>query len=372
LSTLSPGSTTIYTVIVSNNGPDGVTNATVTDVTPAGLTFGSWTCSGSGGAVCPASGTGNVSAVVTLPVGSNVTFRINATVSGDASGSITNTAAVTLPAGTTDPSPANNSASDTDTVAPAASQTDLAITKNDGVSSLSPGSTTTYTIVVSNNGPTAVTGATVTDAPDSLTLGPWTCSGSGGAVCPASGSGNLSVVVTLPVGGSITFQIAATVKSEATGSMTNTATVTLPAGTSDSNPANNVATDTNSILTQRIGVAKSAGTPLQTGPTAFEIPYTIIVSNVGPIPATNEQVTDALDETFATGSPTVSLAAGATASGVNGATAAQCAANSSFTGTGSATALLAGNTTLAPGQGAPSRSRARHLSDRCVDSQLRS
>ena len=115
--------------------------------------------------------------------------------------------------------------------------------------------------------------------------------------------------MTLPVGSSITFRITATVKPDASGSMTNTATVTLPAGTADSNPANNVATDTDSILAQRIGVAKSAGSPQQAGPTAFEIPYTIIVSNIGSIPATNVQVTDALDETFTAGSPAVSLVA---------------------------------------------------------------
>ena len=42
-------------------------------------------------------------------------------------------------------------------------QADLAITKTDGVSMATPGGTTTYTIVVSNNGPSNVTGATVTD-----------------------------------------------------------------------------------------------------------------------------------------------------------------------------------------------------------------
>ena len=360
VSTLSPGATTIYTVIVSNNGPNAVTGATVADNPPASLTFGEWTCVGSGGAVCSASGSGNVSAVVTLPVGSSVTFRINATVTTNASGSITNTAAVTLPVGTTDANPSNNSASDTDTIADAANQADLAITKTDGVSSLSPGSTTTYTIVVSNNGPNALAGATVTDdAPDSLTLGAWTCSASGGAACPGSGSGNLSAVVTLPVGGSITFQIAATVKPDASGSITNTATVTLPAGTADPNPVNNVATDTNSILAQRIGVAKSAGAPQQLGLATFEIPYTIVLSNIGPIPATNVQVTDALDHTFATGSPTLALVAVPTASGINGATASQCQVNSSFSGTGNATSLFAGNTTLAPGQGCAITIRVR-------------
>ena len=54
------------------------------------------------------------------------------------------------PAGVIDPSAANNTASDTDTVNPVA---DLAITKTDGVASVNAGGSTTYTVTVTNNGP---------------------------------------------------------------------------------------------------------------------------------------------------------------------------------------------------------------------------
>jgi uncharacterized repeat protein (TIGR01451 family) len=252
VSTLVLGSTTLYTVIVTNNGPNAVTGATLTDTAPAGVTFGAWTCTGAGGATCPASGSGNVSASVTLPVGGTVTFQITATVGNNASGNITNTASIALPAGTTDPNPANNTASDTDTITTTsvATQADLAITKTDGVSTLTPGGATTYTVVVTNNGPAAVTGATVTDtAPEGVTFGGWTCTGTAGGVCPSSGSGHLNATVTLPSGSSVTFSINANVKPDAAGSVTNTATVTLPAGVGDPNPANNVATDTDTIPT---------------------------------------------------------------------------------------------------------------------------
>mgnify|MGYP003694250635 CR=1 FL=1 len=53
---------------------------------------------------------------------------------------------------------------------------DLVVTKSDGVTELLPGSATVYTITVTNQGPDAVTGATLTDtAPAGLTLGNWTC-----------------------------------------------------------------------------------------------------------------------------------------------------------------------------------------------------
>src|SRR5207245_10941524 len=75
--------------------------------------------------------------------------------------SVSNTATVAAPAGVTDPTPANNSATDTDTVNERA---DLQISKTDGVTSVNAGGSTTYTIRVTNNGPSSVTGATLTDA----------------------------------------------------------------------------------------------------------------------------------------------------------------------------------------------------------------
>ena len=64
--------------MAANAGPSDVTGATVTDTAPAGLTIGNWTCAGSGGASCPASGTGNISALVTIPNGGSVTFTVGA------------------------------------------------------------------------------------------------------------------------------------------------------------------------------------------------------------------------------------------------------------------------------------------------------
>ena len=62
---------------------------------------------------------------------------------------VVNTATITS-APATDPTPANNAATDTDTVTKSA---DLAIAKTDGVASVVAGTSTTYTITVTNNGP---------------------------------------------------------------------------------------------------------------------------------------------------------------------------------------------------------------------------
>ena len=92
--------------------------------------------------------------IPTLPAGGTVTFSVTATVTATA-GSVTNTATVAPPSGTTDPTPGNNSATDTDTVTPVA---DLAVTKTDGVTSVNAGGRTTYTIVVTKTGRRSVTG----------------------------------------------------------------------------------------------------------------------------------------------------------------------------------------------------------------------
>ena len=108
---------------------------------------------------------------------------MNATVAGGASGTIANTATIAVPVGVTDPTPANNSATDTDTVNLVA---DLSITKSDGVATVNAGATTTYTIVVSNGGPSAANGATFTDpAVANLSVTAVSCgSATGAAACP--------------------------------------------------------------------------------------------------------------------------------------------------------------------------------------------
>jgi uncharacterized repeat protein (TIGR01451 family) len=126
---------------------------------------------------------------------------------------------------------------------------DLGITKTNNQTSVTAGGSTTYTIVVTNNGPSAVTGAPVTDTfPSSLTVTSWTCSASSGSSCTTGGSGNNRTgTVTLANGGSATFTGSATVSSSASGSITNSASVATPSGVTDSNSGNNLATDIDSV-----------------------------------------------------------------------------------------------------------------------------
>jgi len=246
--TIVPGAPTTYTVVVKNNGPNDVFGIPVTDPLPPVFTNITWTCSSSPGSSClTANGSGSINTRVNLLNSGTATFQITATPDPSApAGSVTNTVTIAPPAGAVDTNPNNNTASDTDTLAP---QADLSIAKTDGVSEVTAGTGLTYTITVRNNGPSAVTGATVTD-PLSSKLGAasWTCTASGGGSCAApNGTGSINTTVNLGPGATATFIVTTSVAPAATGSLVNTATVTPPAAVPDTAPGNNSATDTNTI-----------------------------------------------------------------------------------------------------------------------------
>jgi len=184
------------------------------------------------------------------------TFVVSVTVapSTPRSETIGNTVAVS--SGVSDPVLSNNQATDTDTVVAAPVNADLAIVKSNGGSQLVAGGSTTYLLTVSNLGPDEVAGAIVSDiAPAGLVFASWTCTvtnpGTGGSVTTTcvtgSGMGNVSAVINLKAGAVVTFSVAATVASNASGSISNTATVNAPTGVTDPVPGNNSATDTDSI-----------------------------------------------------------------------------------------------------------------------------
>ncbi len=283
----TPGGSVTYTITVSNAGPSNVTGATVADTFPASLTA-NWTGIGAGGGTGPASGSGNINASVNLPAGGSFTFTATATIAPSATGTLSNTATITAPGGVTDPTPTNNSATDTDTLTPNA---DLGITKTDGVTTAVPGGSVTYTITVSNAGPSNVTGATVADTfPASLTAS-WTGVGAGGGSGPASGTGNINTPVNLPAGGSFTFTVSAGIASSATGTLSNTATISAPGGVTDPNPSNNSATDNDTLTpTADLSITKTDG--VTNAPQGGAVTYTITVSNSGPSDVAGATVAD--------------------------------------------------------------------------------
>lgn len=248
ITTYSPGSTVIYTVMVINNGASNVIGAVVNDAIPAQIATWSWTCAAQTGGASGCDSSINTSTsftdTVNLPSGASITYTVSANVSGTAAGDLINTASISVPAGYTDPNPANNSATDTDTFVPPSA--DLQTTKTDGATDYFANSSRAYTITVSNpSGPSSVIGATVTDVfPVQIVGANWTCTGAGGATCTASGSGNINDTIDLPIGSWVTYTVNVAIGAGASGDMTNTASVSLPAGFTDPVPGNNSSTDT--------------------------------------------------------------------------------------------------------------------------------
>ena len=150
------GTSTTYTITVTNNGPSAVAaGVVVSDPIPAGtigsesepdcvIAAGAFTCTSS----------------ASLAVGATKSYQLTLGVAASfAPGNLTNTASITSsPAA--DPNAANNSATDTDSVTASA---DLSITKTDSADPVTPGQAFTYTITVTNNGPSDSANVQVSD-----------------------------------------------------------------------------------------------------------------------------------------------------------------------------------------------------------------
>ena len=130
----------------------------------------------------------------------------------------------------------------------------LSVTKTDGTTQYVPGTQLTYTIVVTNNGPSdlleSATARVVDIMPAEFASATWTAAYSAGSAFsnPTSGSGDIDVALNLLDGGTATFTVVATVRPEATGNLSNTVTVTGPADYPDADPSDNTATDTNTLV----------------------------------------------------------------------------------------------------------------------------
>src|SRR5204863_9998944 len=107
---------------------------------------------------------------------------------------------------------------------------DLQVTVNDGKSAAIAGAKNTYTIVVSNAGPSYVTGSAVKDTFPSIFTGvTFSATEVGGATgFTVNGSGNIKNTVTMPPGSSIIYKATGKLSAAATGTVSDSASVTGP------------------------------------------------------------------------------------------------------------------------------------------------
>ena len=213
--TVTPGDGTAYNVRVTNDGNQGASGVTLTETIPTGTIFDAtgsdagWTCTGTApGSTCTldvgtlAGAGGTTSVIFGVSVDTPVPAGID---------EITNIASAhDDKSNGDDPTPHNNTASDT---TPVVATPDLTLTKDDGGLTVIPGQPTPYTLTVTNDGNQGASGVTLTETvPDHATFDAtnsdagWTCTGTApGSTCTlvvgdlAGGGGSSSVIFAVLV-----------------------------------------------------------------------------------------------------------------------------------------------------------------------------
>lgn len=290
---VTAGTNITYTITVTNAGPSNAAGVSLTDALPAGTTFVSLSSPGGWSCTTPAvSGTGTISCSIATFAQGNAVFTLVANVgSGVVSGTvITNTA--TVSSTTPDSNAGNESGTATTTVGTGSA--DLAITKTDTPDPVTAGMNLTYTITVTNNGPSSSTTAVMNDPlPAGTTFVSVTSPIGWSCTTPAVGAtGAVACTNTsMPVGTAAFTLVVAVDASAPAGTLTNTATVS--AATTDTNPPNNTATTSTTVDTAAdLSITKSdAPDPVTAG---NNLVYTITVANAGPSSAASVALTDAL------------------------------------------------------------------------------
>ncbi len=229
--TETPGTGVTYTITVTNAGPSTVKEVTLTDALPASLVGPVFTPSA--GSYDPVTGawTG-----LSLGPSQSATLSLVATVASSSSGSLVNTATVAPRGGLVlDPTPGDDSATDSDSLAPSA---DLSVTKA-GPPSVVRGSQFAYTLTVANAGPSDATGVVLSDpTPAGLTFV------SNGIDCATAFPCALG---TIPAGQTRTVAATFLVPSGYAGPDPVSNTATVSATTSDPVAGNGQATATTSV-----------------------------------------------------------------------------------------------------------------------------
>jgi uncharacterized repeat protein (TIGR01451 family) len=228
-----------YYIDITNNGNAAATSMTLSDPLPSQVRFTAVTTSQ--GSCAYNSGTHTLNCTLgTLGVGNNI--HIQLTTKALQTGSLTNTA--TVNASQWDPATGGNTASITHSCI---AEVDLSVSKVDSADPIYVSQQTTYTIVVQNyNTPISATGVVMTDnLPASFQFISATTS-QGSLITPPVGSTGIVTanVGTLAVNGTATITI--TVRATTSGTISNTASVT--ANENESNPANNSAAQTTTVL----------------------------------------------------------------------------------------------------------------------------
>ncbi|MGB7922169.1 MAG: hypothetical protein WCF57_02870, partial [Pyrinomonadaceae bacterium] len=308
------GQNITYTINFTNNGASDAQSVTVTDAVPANTTFVSAAVTtGTGWTVTNPSvgGTGNiVFSKGTVALAETATFEVVVKVNANVPDGSTITNSATAASTTTDPSSGNNTGTATTTVN---TQANLSVTKTDSPDPVTAGNNLTYTITLTNNGPSDAQTLQLTDnVPTDTTFVSFTAPADWTSTTPAvGGTGTItSTTGTLAAGASAEFTLVVNVNASTPHLTTLTNSATATSTTTDPDSGNNTGTATTTVNARPdLSVTKSdLADPVMLGE---QINYHIEVKNNGPSNATGVVLTDrmASSSTFISANPSVGTCA---------------------------------------------------------------
>ncbi|MCU1347263.1 MAG: hypothetical protein JWO56_293, partial [Acidobacteria bacterium] len=298
------GAALAYPITVRNGGGATAAASSMSIPVPANSTFVSmttpagWACGAPIGGIVTCTPTGG-----TIASGASANFTMNLTASGASGNTVTITPTVTT---TTPESTTTNNTASASTIIRAANTADIAVTVVPSSTQTEVGEVVQFLETITNNGPTATNATVVTHTvPANTTFvsitppAGWTCvppavGAPAGTAIPCSTSG------TLASGSATQFITKFLVNNgvAAGTSITDTVTVnpvSLPAGVTDSNPANNTASGVSVVRaanTADLAIVKTdSPDPIGQGQL---VTYTLTVTNNGPETGTGITVSDAL------------------------------------------------------------------------------
>ena len=269
-----------FTIAVTNNGPSDTENLSITDTVDPALTVTN--VSADSGADCSSSSGNNIDcSLATLTAGSTVTVTVTYSVPSDVEpGTISNTANIASDEDST-------TAQDTVDVVEAVTLSAVKTFTADPVTAGSTGNT--FTIAVTNNGPSDTENLSITDTVDpALTV--TNVSADSGADCSSSSGNNIDCsLATLTAGSTVTVTVTYSVPSDVEpGTISNTANVRSDEDSTTAQDTVDVVEDvTLSAVKTFTADPVTAGT---TGNT-----FTIAVTNNGASTADNISITDVVD-----------------------------------------------------------------------------
>jgi uncharacterized repeat protein (TIGR01451 family) len=284
---LLAGETGFCDIVVENHGPSAARDVELTDEITTDTTLTSLSASPSQGS-CSASGSTVDCALGNIDAGDSATVRVE--FSADDPGDINDRA--TVSSATPDPDTGNNADTDSVTVTPSS---DVALTKSDSPDPVRAGTGLTYTLDVTNNGPSTAPNVVVEDAlPAGITVDSVT--GTGGASCTTGTPGDPSHLTTCSFGSlssssTETMTIQVTVPPDLRGTLRNEADAS--SDHPDPDTSNNSVVEKTRVV-GRADLTIDKTSDKSTYGSNEQIVYTVTAENLGSSDARNVEVVDEL------------------------------------------------------------------------------